>query len=98
MVPFKFVSNHLNGKTRCKKMGPTSFVWNLDEINIQVKWQFSARVLAKWASNQICNSIPKSQEWFTINCAMNVIIGFLHAFYIFKGECMHMKIILDCVG
>jgi hypothetical protein len=34
-------------------MKPTSFVWDLDEINIQVKWQFSARVLVKQASNQI---------------------------------------------
>jgi hypothetical protein len=43
-------------------MKPTFFVWDLDEINIQVKWQFKARVLTKQASNQICNSIPKSQE------------------------------------
>ncbi len=62
MVLFMSISNHLNGKIRCKKMKPTFFVWDLDEINIQVKWQFKARVLTKQASNQICNSIPKSQE------------------------------------
>jgi hypothetical protein len=36
--------------------------------------------------HNVYTTIPKSEEWFTANCAFNVVGGFLLAFYIFKGE------------
>ncbi len=32
------------------------------------------------------NTIPKSKEWLTINCVVNVIGTTLPGFYIFKGK------------
>jgi hypothetical protein len=42
--------------------------------------------MARKGSNVVYNTIPKSWEWLTINCVMNVIRGVLLGFYIFKGE------------
>jgi len=47
-----------------------------------------ARVLAKHGSHQIYNTIPKSEEWFTTNCAINDVEEILLTFYISKGERM----------
>ncbi len=47
-----------------------NYVWNLDEIKIQTRRQIRARVMAKRRSVDVYNTIPKSQEWLTINCAM----------------------------
>jgi hypothetical protein len=37
-------------------------------------------------SNVVYSTIPKSQQWLTINYAVNVAKGVLLRFYIFKGE------------
>jgi hypothetical protein len=42
--------------------------------------------LAKKKSNVIYSTIPKYQEWLTVNCAINAIGGVLFSFYIFRGE------------
>jgi hypothetical protein len=42
--------------------------------------------MARKGSNVVYNTIPKSREWSTINCVMNVAKGVLLRFYIFKGE------------
>jgi len=68
-------------------------IWNFDEIEIQVGRQSRARVLTKKGSHQVYNTIPKSKEWLTINCAMNAIEGLILRFYIFQGE----RIRDDCI-
>jgi hypothetical protein len=42
------------------------------------------------------NTIPKSKDWFIANCAINVVGGFLLAFYLFKGERLQQDYIKDC--
>lgn len=41
------------------------------KIGIQVGRQSSARILAKGGSHEVYNTIPRSQEWMTMDCAMN---------------------------
>jgi hypothetical protein len=59
-------------------------IWNSDESGIQVGRQARAKILAKHGSQQVYITIPKSKEWSTMNCGVNVARGFLLAFYIFK--------------
>jgi len=47
-----------------------NYVWDLDETIIQASRQVRAKVLAKKRSIDVYNTIPTSQEWLTINCAM----------------------------
>ncbi len=46
--------------------------------------------------HNIYNTIPKSKDWFIANYAVNVVGGFLLAFYIFKGERLQQDYIKDC--
>jgi hypothetical protein len=58
-------------------------IWNCDEIGIKVGRQSGARIITKKGSHQVYNNIPKSREWLTINCAMNVTRRSIPWFYIF---------------
>jgi hypothetical protein len=57
--------------------------------------QFGAQVLARWGSYDVYNTIPKFQEWLTMNYVVNVARVTLLAFYIFTSEKMwkdHLKV------
>jgi hypothetical protein len=53
-------------------------------------------VLARRGSNVVYSTIPKSREWLTINCVVNVEGGVLPRFYIFKGERLQDDYIKFC--
>lgn len=53
--------------------------WNWIQVDIQIKK----------GSNVIYSAIPKSWEWLTINCVINIVGGVLLWFCIFKGERLH---------
>lgn len=46
-------------------------IWNSNEIGIQVGKQFGVRILARGGSHEVYNTIPRFQEWMTMDCAMN---------------------------
>jgi hypothetical protein len=71
-------------------------VWKLDETWIQVSKQFGTRILARKRSNAVYSTIPKSQEWLTINYVVNVIGGVLLGLYIFRGERLQNDYIKLC--
>jgi hypothetical protein len=52
--------------------------------------------MVKKRSNVVYNTIPKSWEWLTINCVVNVARGVLLGFYIFKGEKLQDDYIKFC--
>jgi hypothetical protein len=58
-----------------------------NEISIQVRRRSRARVLTKWGSQQVYNTIPKFKEWLTIYKYFVDPVGTtLPRFYIFKGK------------
>jgi len=65
---------------------PLDNVWNSYEIGIQVPKHVGVKALVKKSSNVVYNTIPKSQEWLTINCVLNVARFILLRFYIFRGK------------
>jgi hypothetical protein len=65
---------------------PFDHIWNNDEIGVHESKQVGAWVLSKRGSNEVYNTIPKSQEWLIINCIINVAHGSLLGFYIFRGD------------
>ncbi len=52
-------------------------------------------MLAKCDSQLVYNTIPKSKEGVTMNCAINALRGFLPTFYIFRGEKLQEDYIKD---
>jgi hypothetical protein len=52
--------------------------------------------MARKGLNIVCNTIPKSREWLTINCVVSVARGVLLGFYIFKGEKLQDDYIKFC--
>jgi len=60
-------------------------IWNSGEIGIQVGKQVE-EMLAKCDSQLVYNTVPKSKEGVTMNCAINALRGFLPTFYICRGE------------
>jgi hypothetical protein len=54
---------------------PFDHIWNNDEIGVHACKQVGAWVLAKRRFNAIYSTIPKSQEWLTINYVVNATSG-----------------------
>jgi len=48
--------------------------------------QVGVKVLPKWGSHTVYSTIPKSREWLTINCVINIAWSTLIGFYILRGE------------
>jgi hypothetical protein len=61
-------------------------IWNFDEIGIQVGRKLGTIIIINKGSHQVYDTIPKSKEWLTINCATNATRGSIPRFYIFWGE------------
>jgi len=55
-------------------------------MGIEVGKQSSVYLLIKQSWHQLYNTIPKSQEWLTMNCVVNATNTFLLGFYILKDE------------
>jgi hypothetical protein len=53
-------------------------------MGIQIREQSSVYLLTKQSSHQLYNTIPKSQEWLTMNCVINATNT--SGFYILKDE------------
>ncbi len=71
-------------------------IWNCDETRIQAGRQSGVKIIAKKKSHQVYNTIPKSKEWLTIKCVVNVIRGSIPWFYIFQGERIRGDYIMHC--
>ncbi len=63
-------------------------IWNSHETRFHLGCQYGAKVLAKQNSRDVCRTIPKFQEWLTMNCVVNVVGVTLPTFYNFKGSRM----------
>ncbi len=61
-------------------------IWNSSETRIHASTQSRARVLAKKGSNTVYSTIPKFQEWLTMNYAINAARGVLFSFNIFRSK------------
>jgi hypothetical protein len=47
-----------------------------------------AKVLARKGSHHVYRTIPKSREWFIVNCVVNVTEVSMLKYYVFRGERM----------
>jgi hypothetical protein len=54
-----------------------NYIWNSNEINIQVGRQYGAQILARGGSREVYNTIPRSQEWMTMDCVMNATFSII---------------------
>jgi hypothetical protein len=52
--------------------------------------------VGKKGSYHAYNTIPKSREWLSLHCAINVIWSSLLGFYIFRGENIRNNYIKNC--
>ncbi len=59
---------------------------------VQVGQQFGAKALAMQNSRDVYSTIPKSREWLTINCVVNVTGVALPTFHILKGSRMQKRL------
>lgn len=61
-------------------------IWNCDETRLQVGKNCGMQVLAKRGRENVPKIIPKSREWITILCCINVVSALILGFYLFKGK------------
>ena len=71
-------------------------IWNCDETGVQAGRNCGMKVIAKRGSRSVPYVFPKSREWITILCCVNVAGQRIPGFYIFKGQKQIKNYIAGC--
>jgi hypothetical protein len=74
----------------------SNHIWNLDETCVQTKQQSNVKVLARWGSWDVYNTILNSHEWLIVNFVVNATNVAFPTFYIFIGSRMQKDYIKLC--